>query len=202
VPLPDGGSEQAIQVAPADIAATNRLFTHVYGLPLADLPAHTVHVLYQIHEMLRARQRAADPQRFTRRELRDHTGLSMTALARHLDRLVGEELVLASGQTGRGVRVSYTCDFDPAQVIDDRFCGGLIGIDALACSCDDKLTPPEAQLLPSSHAQNTPKTQGSHPAQSVVSTGENGQNGHFPSEDAQGAQGGALSQFAASKVQA
>ena len=196
IPAADGSTIEAIEVALEDIAAANTLFTHVYGRPLADLPAHTVRVLYNIHDM----QKHSRNSVFTRRELKEFTGLSMTALRRHLERLVDEELIVPMNAPARGQITSYQCDFDPALVVNDQFCAGLLSVDALEYTYDEKVTPQTANLTPPKHSQNTPKTQPKHSNEITVLPCENGEKLGFSTNDEKRVQGGVKSQFPASQA--
>ncbi len=95
----DGRPVAYIEVTAADIAVANRLAHEVLGRSLDELPPQTRRLLDLLNGIVgqRAAEQAIDRElvRFTRRELRDATGWSDTALKVHLARLVDLELVLA-----------------------------------------------------------------------------------------------------------
>lgn len=167
VPLGDGDDAEtadAIVVAPADIAAANRLFTHLYGRPLAEVPAHTVNVLRRVQGVVRERRARGEPESLSRRDIREATGLSLTVLRRHLDRLVEEEFLIPLGAPQRGQVVRYRLEFDDDALIDGRYCPGLIDAAALvgsgACGYDANLAHLDGQLAPPKLPHGSPKAQG------------------------------------------
>lgn len=95
----DGRQVAYIEVTVEDIAVANRLAHEVLGRSLDELPPQTRRLLDLLDGIVaeRAAADAIDRElvRLTRRELRDATGWSDTALKVHLARLVDLELVLA-----------------------------------------------------------------------------------------------------------
>jgi hypothetical protein len=123
-----------IDVTPEDIALANRLANQVLGRSLDELPPQTrrflgVIVAY-VEQRVRAQACARSAVRFTRRELREASGLSDTQARIHLDRLVALEYVIAHG--GRsGQRFSYELLFDGDPTETTPHLPGLIDGDAL-----------------------------------------------------------------------
>ncbi len=94
---PDGSSVPYIEATLADIAAANRLAQAILGHTLDELPPQTRRLLTLIRQMVteRAERDAITPKdiRFSRRELRDYTGMGDTQAKVHLGRLVELEYV-------------------------------------------------------------------------------------------------------------
>jgi DNA primase len=104
-----------IEVTPDDIALANRLANAVLGRSLDELPPQTRRLLGTLTALVGERSRTQAIERslvrFTRREVREASGLSDTQARIHLDRLVALEYVLAhSGRNGQ--RFSYELLFD------------------------------------------------------------------------------------------
>jgi energy-coupling factor transporter ATP-binding protein EcfA2 len=127
-----GHGERAVEYVEAtvaDIALANRLAHEVLGRSLDELPPQTRRVLGQVQAMvaLRAAALGCEPSvvRFTRRELREHTGLSLAQLAVHVDRLRALEYLIAhAGRNGQ--RFVYELAFDGPVEAADRRLPGLI----------------------------------------------------------------------------
>ena len=94
---PDGSSVPYIEATLADIAAANRLAHAILGHTLDELPPQTRRLLTLTRQMVmeRAERDAVTPKdiRFSRRELRDYTGMGDTQAKVHLGRLVELEYV-------------------------------------------------------------------------------------------------------------
>jgi len=102
----EGKPVRYIEVTLQDIEIANRLSHEALGRTLDELPPHTRAFLYKIENFVLekcTRLKVKRPDlRFTRRELRDHSGLHQTQLKAHLDRLVDMEyLVLHHGRCGQ-----------------------------------------------------------------------------------------------------
>ncbi len=127
-----GHGERAVEYVEAtveDIALANRLAHEVLGRSLDELPPQTRRVLGQVQVLvaLRAAALGCEPSvvRFTRRELREHTGLSLAQLAVHVDRLRALEYLIAhAGRNGQ--RFVYELAFDGPVEGADRRLPGLI----------------------------------------------------------------------------
>jgi energy-coupling factor transporter ATP-binding protein EcfA2 len=158
-----GHGERAVEYVEAtvaDIALANRLAHEVLGRSLDELPPQTRRVLGQVQAMvaLRAAALGCEPSvvRFTRRELRGHTGLSLAQLAVHVDRLRALEYLIAhAGRNGQ--RFVYELAFDGPVEVADRRLPGLIDavrIEATTANLPDSGTDlpvdcrPAAGVLP------------------------------------------------------
>jgi hypothetical protein len=111
----NGRTIEYVEVTREDIALANRLAHDVLGRSLDELPPPTRRVLSQAMAFVTARASAQAIERtavrFTRRELREHCGLSEAQLRVHLDRLVALEYVFAhAGRNGQ--RFVYELAFD------------------------------------------------------------------------------------------
>src|SRR5262249_16748789 len=87
-----------VEVTPADIALANKLAHEVLGRSLDELPPQTRGLLGTVSALVEERMTAQalnrDEVRFTRRDVRERSGLSNTQLGLHLGRLVAMEYVL------------------------------------------------------------------------------------------------------------
>jgi DNA primase catalytic core len=99
-----------IEVTESDIALANRLATEVLARSRDELPPQTRRLLGLVGQMVRARAAAQSiaisDVRFTRREVREHVGWSLTQTRVHLDRLVALEYV-AVHRGSRGASFVY-----------------------------------------------------------------------------------------------
>lgn len=120
-----------IKVELSDIALANRLAHHALGQSLYDLAPPSRRLFIELREWLLKR---GDPGeiRFTRRELRAHTGWKRTQLEEHLKELVEAEYVLALMGGGQGRRASYRLDWDGRGMDGERFYSGLADVGELA----------------------------------------------------------------------
>lgn len=105
--IQNGRAVSYIEVSASDIARATALAHEVLGRSLDELPPQTRRVLGLIREMVKDRCTARHCKqrdiRFSRRELREHTGIGDTQLRLHLDRLAGlEYLAVHSGRQGQG----------------------------------------------------------------------------------------------------
>lgn len=98
-----------IEVEVADIEIADRLAREVLEQSAAELPAQTARLLHEITTLVK--KRAAETKttptevRFTRREIREATGMGNTRLKVHMKRLEDLEHVALRG--GRGYRFEY-----------------------------------------------------------------------------------------------
>ena len=100
---PDAG--EFIRTTIEDIEAANRLAPEVLGRSLDELPPQTRSMLDELKALVleRCEQQAIDQDkcRFTRREVRERTGWSLTQVRVHLERLVEMEyLAIRHGRNG------------------------------------------------------------------------------------------------------
>ncbi len=105
-----GAVVQYIEVTAEDIALANRLAGEVLSPRRDELPPQTRRLLLLIETMVKAActKQALSPKdyRFSRRELREYTGWSLTQLRLHLSRLAEHEYVLVY-RGGRGQSFAY-----------------------------------------------------------------------------------------------
>ena len=108
-----GGCIEYVEVTREDIAIANRLAEHVMGRSLDDLPPQTRRFLAALYEMVV--ERCASEQveqsfyRFTRRQVREHTGWSYEQVRVHLGRLVELEYVHRPPRRARSVLRLRAC---------------------------------------------------------------------------------------------
>jgi hypothetical protein len=110
-----GKTIEYIEVTAEDIAMANRLADQVLGRSLDELPPQTRRLLLLLDEMVtrQCEELSTDRSdfRFTRRELREHTGWGNTQLKIHLQRLQELEYVLAH-RGGRARQFAYELLYD------------------------------------------------------------------------------------------
>ena len=125
-------SIEYVEVTLADIALANRLAHDVLGRSLDELPPQTRRVLGLVGQYVAdeaARQAITRAQvRFTRRELREATGLGDTQLKLHLARLEDVEYVRVHRV---GTVFRYELAFDGDGASEARQMVGLIDVEAL-----------------------------------------------------------------------
>lgn len=114
ITLPSGRT--ALVATLSDIETANRLAPEVLGRSLDELPPQTRKLWDEIKRHAREATTAADwkHHHFTRRELRETIGWSVTQVRTHLERLHELEYILP--RHGRsGVRFEYSLQLDPHQ---------------------------------------------------------------------------------------
>jgi DNA primase catalytic core len=106
------GQPRYLEVIPADIALANELAPEILGRAQDELPPQTRRLLGHIRELVKPKRRrpqatprtaatAAGGPTFSRRELRNHCGWSLTQVRVHLARLVElEYLTIRHGRMG------------------------------------------------------------------------------------------------------
>jgi DNA primase len=135
----NGKTLEYVEVTQEDIALANRLAHEVLGRSLDELPPPTRRVLQHTVTLVDARAKTQAIERsavrFTRRELREHAGISHSQLAVHLDRLLALEYVLAhSGRNGQ--RFVYELVFDGDAASDALHAAGLIDPNVLGTTAN------------------------------------------------------------------
>jgi hypothetical protein len=150
----DGETIEYIEATLEDIAQANTLAHEVLGRSLDELPPQTRRVLAHVTELVeqhcRERQMPRAAHRFSRREVREYTGLSDTQLRVHLTRLVELEYLLVH-RGMRGQSFVYELLFDGAVASEAPHLSGLIDAATIASSRG------EAPLFaPSPRGQNGP----------------------------------------------
>lgn len=124
-----GKTIEYIEVTPEDIETANRLAHEVLGKSLDELPPQTRRLLSLVDEMVRAESQRLKMERgdyrFSRRDVRHHTGWSDAQLKRHLHKL--EELeYLVVHRGGRGQSFVYELFFEQPPDPRQPFLPGLI----------------------------------------------------------------------------
>jgi len=162
----DGETIEYIEATLEDIAQANVLAHEVLGRSLDELPPQTRRVLAGVVEMVdRACAQQQMPRaahRFSRRAVREYTGLSDTQLRVHLNRLVELEYLLVH-RGMRGQSFVYELLFDGAVASEAPHLSGLIDVTTMASS---RGSPP--LIAPSTRGQNGPNAGTSRSAKSVV----------------------------------
>ena len=128
-----------IEATLADIALANAIAHDVLGRSLDELPPQTRRLLKLIDEYVRGEcvrhaLKRAD-LRFSRKAVRDATGLSDTQLRLHLQRLVELEYLLVH-RGMRGQSFEYELLYDGADIDARAFVPGLIDVDTLKLAAD------------------------------------------------------------------
>ena len=124
-----GNLIEYIEVTEADITLANRLARAVLGQSLDELPPQTRRLLHLIENLVReavegSALKAADV-RFSRRDVREHTGWGHTQLKVHLHRLEEMEFLLVH-RGGRGAGYVYELLYDGKGQSGEPFLPGLI----------------------------------------------------------------------------
>lgn len=153
-----------IEVTLADIAAANRLAHEVLGRSLDELPPQTRRLLLLIDAMVKEQCAAQSVTRadfhFSRRAVREHTGLSDTQLRTHLDRLVCLEYLLTHrGARGQSFVYELLYDGDGGAV---PHLSGLLDTATITSSRGE-----HPQFAGSSRGQNGPNAGGSRETESA-----------------------------------
>jgi DNA-binding transcriptional ArsR family regulator len=153
----DGKRVDCVVVTVDDIAVANRLAAEVLGRTLDELSPQSRRFLELVHDMVSEHCEIlkidkAD-YRFSRSDLREHTGWSYPQVRRHLDRLVEMEYVLVH-RGGRGQSFVYELLWDGTGRDGETFLIGLVDVEALREGVKPggttaTLTPSEGKLDPS-----------------------------------------------------
>jgi len=167
-----------VEATSDDVAVANHLAAEVLGRTLDELSPQTRRLLLQLHEMVTQMAAldavAVDEVRFTRRQVRAHTGWSETQVRTHLDRLQTMEYVLAH-RGMRGQSYVYELVYDGEGADGTPFLMGLIDAEALdttvhvAAFGDPKAQfgGPKAQFGAPSRPHRTGFAPASHSSQST-----------------------------------
>ncbi len=129
-----GREVEYIEVTLEDIEAANRLANEVLGRSVDDLPPQTRRLLGLIDGMVTAgcqRRSVERPDyRFSRKDVRRHTGWGHTQLKVHLKRLEELEYLLVH-RGGRGQSFVYELLYDAPAEDGQKFLARLIDVDRL-----------------------------------------------------------------------
>jgi len=133
--LPNG--QRYIEVTLDDIALANQLAPEVLGRSLDELPPQTRRLLDYIRELVKKKQAVPAPT-FSRRELRDLCGWSLTQVRAHLERLVELEcLAVRHGRLGSQFVYEMLLDADAPEAVAHI---GLIEVAKLRHDYETNLT--------------------------------------------------------------
>ena len=165
-----GKTLEYIEATPGDIAIANRLVSEAMGRSLDELRPETRRMLLVIDDMVTAQcqQLKVDRNdfRFSRRDVRHHTGWSATQVRIHMDRLQEMEYLLAH-RGGRGQSFVYELVFERGDNASKPQIPGLIDV------YDSNLTDPEGELAGSKRGRNGGVTAGWRGAETLMDTGAN-----------------------------
>lgn len=127
----NGKTVEYIEVTLEDIETANKLAHEVLGRTLDELPPQTRRLLELIHGMVMDRCQVLEMKRgdfrFSRRDVREHTGWGNTQIRIHMDRLVDLEYLIAH-RGGRGQTFVYELLYDNDGQDKDAHLNGLIDV--------------------------------------------------------------------------
>ena len=114
--LPNG--QRFIEVTLDDIALANELAPEILGRSLDELPPQTRRLLGHIRELMKSKKVGAGTACFSRKEIRDLCGWSLTQVSVHLERLVAlEYLALRHGRLGSAFVYEILFDLDTPEAV-------------------------------------------------------------------------------------
>jgi len=152
-----------VEVTLDDIAVANELAHEVLGRTLDELPPQTRKLLGLIESMVMAECRRRSLKRadyrFSRRDIRQHTGWSDGQLKIHCQRLQDLEYLLVHAG-GRGRSLQYELLYDGGDAAGTRHLMGLIDVTTLRQQYDAKRSGQKGQRTGSSQGQVGPKSGG------------------------------------------
>jgi len=119
--LVNGRTVEFVEVTLDDIALANQLAPEVLGRSLDELPPQTRRLLGHIRELMKSKRKersAKNATTFSRKELRDLCGWSLTQVSVHLERLVAlEYLALRHGRLGSAFVYEILFDLDAPEAV-------------------------------------------------------------------------------------
>jgi DNA primase len=130
------GGQPYIEVTLDDIALANQLAPEVLGRSLDELPPQTRRLLGSIRELVK--DKGKGNLTFSRRELRNACGWSLTQVSVHLERLVAlEYLAIRHGRLGSAFVYEILSDLDAPEALMHI---GLLNVEQLRHGYKTKLT--------------------------------------------------------------
>jgi len=158
----EGEISEYVVVTLDDIALANKLAHEVLGRSLDELPPQTRKLLNHIHDMVTAvcqkEKIGQSAYRFTRKQIRNHSGWGNTQIKVHLDRLEDMEYLIGHGG-GRGKIIDYEMIYQGEGQNDKPFLMGLIDVNKLKKQrYDAKKTGVKGEFTGPKRPQNGPKT--------------------------------------------
>ena len=173
-----GKEVEYIEVSKEDISTANRLAHEVLGRSLDELPSQTRRLLLLTDEMVSAeceRQKIARADfRFSRRDVRQHTGWGDTQLRVHLRRLEELEYLLVH-HGGRGQSFVYELVFERREDSGKPVLPGLIEVEKLSgCAYDEKNAEQNGEFAGATRPQSGGLAGGARGEESPVLTRRNG----------------------------
>ena len=167
-----GTSIDYIEARMSDIAHANVLAHAVLGVSLDELPPVTRRVLGEVVRLVDARMQAQQlpraDSRFSRKDVRDASGMSDTQLRVHLERLVQLEYLLTHrGTRGQSFEYELLYDGDGQQAVH---LSGLLEIGADSTTVSAELSTESATTKPSSRG-DSPHNAGPTPVQNGPNAG-------------------------------
>jgi len=137
----EGREVEYIEATAADVALANRLAHEVLGRSLDDLAPQTRNMLMLLDRMVSEKSRQLKMERpdyrFTRRDVREHTGMTDFQVRVHLDRLVSMEYALVH-HGARGQSYVYELLYDGKGKDGRPFLAGLIDAERLGAKYGEK----------------------------------------------------------------
>ena len=170
-----------IEVTQDDITIANQLAHDVLGRTLDELPPQTFSLLKHLHTMVNAickkQNITQSDYRFSRRDIRDHTGWSDGQLKIHCRRLTELEYLLIH-RGGRGQSLVYELLYD-GDLNDNKHLMGLI--DPKTLNYDEnklgvniqKIAPSQGQVSPKLGASQGSETDVKHNGDNVLLSNNN-----------------------------
>lgn len=152
----EGETLDYVSVTLADIELANRLAHEVLGRSLDELAPQTRRLLMLIDEMVRERAQRQGLERtdvrFSRKDVREHTGWSDFQVKIHMHKLEELEYVLVH-RGGRGQAFVYELLYNGEGKQGEAFVIGLLDVEQLKQGCDSKKVRPQANREPSGSLQ-------------------------------------------------
>ncbi len=160
----DGETLEYVEVTLADIETANQLAHEALGRSLDELPPQTRRLLALIEALVQKQCEhlaiAKSDYRFSRRDVREHSGWSDFQVKAHMHKLEDLEYVLVH-RGGRGQSFVYELLYDGQGRDGSPFLMGLVDVAQLKHAYDEKKEHPKANKEHPSSLQVAGKEQGS-----------------------------------------